>query len=98
MEEQLKEFEKEIEIIKRMVNGYLASNPVLANLELDTLGLMPKKKAKAKSKRNIEFAAEDNTILPSGHEAGFESRKCRECLDEKGHPYCYYGPNGCPVF
>jgi len=92
METELDAFKQEIITIKRLVNGYLSTNPILAEFEIFNISI--RKKANiSHSKIKIENGfKEDGRKRPD-----FEKDGCLICYDEFGNPYCHNG-DSCPVY
>jgi len=95
MERELAEFQNEIEVLTRIVNGYLKTNHQLQDFEVNILSIKPKS------------APQMDAIADSGendNDRGFlglrdvVAKQCKICQDGNGNAYCYFGPNGCPKF
>lgn len=93
MSEVIENFSKEIETLRRMINGYLSTDPVLSAYELDTLALTAKEKLEFLPGEIIEGV--EKTELRAQN---FKFRAPLCCMNPAGgDPYPYYGfscPNG----
>jgi hypothetical protein len=93
MDEILEALENEMPVLKRIINGFIAANPVLADLEVEGFSF----------KRKEVLAAANITAI--GHEMHSShaevqpiQRTCKICSDENGDPYPYCLPGPCPEF
>lgn len=94
MEKQiLEEFEKEIETLKKIIEGYISKNEILASLELDSLSL---KFPEVESEGEELNGNNDKPMLSSATIYSATNKKCKICLDGNGKEVCYYGPGDCP--
>lgn len=84
MQTKLEAFENEIETLKRMINGYISTNPELMNLKVTSLGLSP-------------IDRQEALIHDKGKNIA-ENASCKICRDRDGNLYCYYGTGPCPTF
>jgi hypothetical protein len=93
MEKQLREFRKEITLLRKIVNEYLRSNDALAGMEMNMISL----KLKPKAYRGRRSLDELDFYLNGGSDE-VPPEQCKICTDTNGNQYCYYGPGSCPTF
>lgn len=89
----LEEFEKEIETLKKIIEGYISKNEILASFELDSLSLKLPEVASDEGGLNKENGASMVTTAANHTTA---TRKCKICRDSRGDAYCFFGSGDCP--
>jgi hypothetical protein len=94
MDQELEAFTKEIEAIKRIVNGFLSTNPALSHMELFSLSIAAKERSD-NTKEMEGFAARGEGL--SAIRGELNRASCKKCKDTNGNFYCYYGAGNCPA-
>jgi len=90
-ERMLKEFAKEIETLKKIIEGYISQNEVLASMELDSLSLKMSGAGSDEEGRNDANGSSTFTTTSSP-----AAMSCKICRDSRGNAYCYFGRGDCP--
>lgn len=96
MDKTTKKISKEIEVIERIINGYLATDPFLAEYELDSISIKPKEKVGIEN--NPKVADTKNFMVPPEieNESNFSLKRARCCMRQNGKKYFWHGSGPCP--